>query len=392
MRFLINNKLDENFYFYLYRLLAAFFPLLLVFLSKIFLSASDFAIFQSDYTLILFGASLSSIGLGVVAQIVGAKNPTLHYEIVLLSFCVFVFILLLNFFFNEVFLKILPLTNNDLIVRYLWPSYLFIVIIPNYYLGGKQYLSFFLPSIIFIFFLIVGLFLKLHGASISIFIFAFLFNFIYFLREFILIKDQKKITNFDFPLIYKLLRVQTLPFYSGTIGIKNYPYYIIKFYGVAVFGEIKLLISIFNLLNFVLSSKIIFFSNKILKSGYCSVSASEYNKIVFFILRANFIFLFCLFIFSFFSAILPGLSILLPFTLFNIGMNFALLDNQFYFATGKSYLRIINDIVIVLFLYFIWIIIDFIDLKSSVELAIYTLIASIFIVNIINFVRSKIIP
>ena len=120
-------------------------------MSKIFLSASDFSIFQSDNTLILFGASLSSIGLGVVAQIVGAKNPTLHYEIVLLSFCVFVFILLLNFFFNEVFLKILPLTNNDLIVRYLWPSYLFIVIIPNYYLGGKQYLSFFLPSIIFIF-------------------------------------------------------------------------------------------------------------------------------------------------------------------------------------------------------------------------------------------------
>lgn len=81
---------------------------------------------------------------------------------------------------------------------------------------------------------------------------------------------------------------------------------------------------------------------------------------------------------------------MVPFTLFNIGMNLVLLDNQIYFATGKSYFRIYNDIFIILFLAIIWAGLNLVGIKSSVFSALYSLVIAIFMVNIINAVRRNI--
>lgn len=279
MRLMKLSKFGSN--FYLFRLLAAFFPFSLVFVSKTFLDFADFAEFQSDYALILFGASLSSLGLGVVAQIIGSKYPSLQYELFLMSIVTFIIVMFLNFVFNELVIKILPFTRDDFFVRYFWPSYLFLTILPSYYLGAKKYSSFFLPSIFFSIFLLIGICLKLLGVTISIFFLSFCYNFIYLIKEYFLVLEKKVMENVNFISIFRLLKIETFAFYSGTLGIKNYSYYIITFFGVSVFGELKLFISFFNILNFILSSKIIIFSNEILKSNIKRLSNFRYNKFFF---------------------------------------------------------------------------------------------------------------
>lgn len=376
----------------IFRIIASFAPIALVFLTRILLEKEHFNHYQTDYALILFGSLIFSFGIGVVSQIIGAQSPQLKSILLLLSFVVVVFILLINAIFSNLFVYVLPFSSKDQLVRYLWPTYIFITIFPNYYLGAKKYFYFFLPTILTSFSLIIGLFFfAILNQKHFLFFFFFSYN-IYFIISNIFKFRKSDISLENFFTINELLRKQILPFYTGMIGIKNFQYYVIQIFGNTVFGDLKLLVTSFNSINFFISNKITVFSNNLLMNKSSKIPKYNYLSIVNYIIYLNIIFS-SLF---YFTALIfkeqlnyDFLSISL-FCLFNIGFYISILNNQLFFATQISRVRIFGDFFTVGIILSFRIYLDFFEVKLIILNALIMIVICVWVAYVYNmFIKTK---
>lgn len=376
--------------FLLLRVITAIFPIGIVFLSKMLLNSEDFNNFQSDYALVLFASLLFSFSFGVVSQISGAQNPVLYDIIILASLLVVVVVSLANYFFIDFFISLFPYSKTKSIPTYLWPLNIIVSIIPNYYLGSKSFLKFFLPQIISSFCIIVGIVLyKLTHSSINIFSFLFVYNLIYLIYNLFRV-DFYSLNIYHVREIFVMTRMQIFPFYTAMIGIKNYPYYIIQIFGNAVYGEVKFLVTIFNLINFFISSKILVQANNLLSDSSEQISRTIFIKNVKKIFYFNSVLLFALLIAKLFRLFsISDYIILIVFCVFNIGINISNLINQFYFAIKQSKIRVFGDFISVSIIIVSNLLIHYFGVELSLFNAIVFLIITVWVVIFFNMIMNR---
>lgn len=382
----------EEYKFTILRIIASIAPIALVFLTRILLEKEHFNHYQTDYALILFGSLIFSFGLGVVSQIIGAQFPQLKSVLLLLSFVVVFFILLFNAIFSNLFVYVLPFSSKDQLVRYLWPTYIFITILPSYYLGAKKYYNYFLPSILSSLSLIVGLFFSVMLNQISFLFFPFFLYNIYFIISNIFKFSKSDISQENLFTIKELLRKELLSFYTAMIGIKNFQYYIIQIFGNAVFGDLKLLITSFNSINFFILNRIVVFSNNLLTDKTSKISKDTYFSLVKYIIYTNIIFslLFYFIALIFKEQLNYDFLLISLFCLFNIGLYLSFLNNQLFFVTQNSRVRIFGDFFIVGILFTFRLYLHFFEVKLillNALIVIVICVMSAFIYN--SFIKVK---
>ena len=382
---------SEELRFAFFRIIASLSPIGLVFLTRIFLNEIDFNKYQTDYTLILFGSSIFSFGIGVVSQIIGAQYSQMKNWVIFLSSIILFFVSALNALFHSLFVYVLPFSSEDKLIVYLWPTYIILNIIPNYYLGRKKYLNFFLPTILSSITLILGLiFYVFFNSKKYLFLFFFFYNICYFLYYFFsFLKngvDFKKLST-----VNEILKKQLIPFYSSMIGIKNFQYYIIQIFGNSIFGDVKLLVTSFNSINFFTTNKITVFSNNLLKDKASKIPKSKYQSAINYIIFLNCIFSFIFYFATFFFNDKLNYSFLeiFLFCLFNIGFNISNLNNQLLFAIQNSKFRVFGDFIIVgiISLYSLFLFIQ--KITYNLNNAIILLVMSVWFVFLFNYFIKK---
>jgi hypothetical protein len=264
--------------------------------------------------------------------------------------------------------------------------------LPSYYLGAKKYYNYFLPSILSSLSLIVGLFFSVMLNQISfLFLPFFLYN-IYFIISNIFKFSKSDISQENLFTIKELLRKELLSFYTAMIGIKNFQYYIIQIFGNAVFGDLKLLITSFNSINFFISNRIVVFSNNLLTDKTSKISKDTYFSLVKYIIYTNIIFslLFYFIALIFNEQLNYDFLFISLFCLFNIGLYLSFLNNQLFFVTQNSRFRIFGDFFIVGILFTFRLYLHFFEVKLillNALIVIVICVLSAFIYN--SFIKVK---
>ena len=381
---IIKEKIQKTGKFNLLKALPVLISLLIVFISYEIFSYDDYSNIIADYTLLIFTVLIFNFGLNAASQLIGNNKKHLLNEFKIIITLYILFLFILNIFFpKDLFLNFINFNyiNNSLI--YGWP----ILVLPNivsfYFLGEKKYTYYFLVPIINNSLILLGIILYFKFDNYDlIFIFPLLFSFsilVYLLSSI----NYKIINNKNIYVIISLWKKNILPVLSSFIGVKNMHYFIITFLGKDFFGVYKLIQTIFNFLNFILSTEIIILANDSIKLGEKVLNnMKKVNNLKKVILFSNF--LFCIlcyliqtYIYEYFAF---DFDLFICFSIINICNLLFLLDNNIMFAAQRNSLRVYSDVLIFIILINIFLIINnFYSSLSYINLMFF--IAGIYILN-----------
>tara|TARA_B100000963_G_scaffold359796_1_gene388231 strand:+ start:14264 stop:15463 length:1200 start_codon:yes stop_codon:yes gene_type:complete len=346
---LIKKKFFDSGVFNMLKAVSVIGSILIVVFSYKFFSFKIYSDIQSDYALYLFMVLIFNFGLNPVSQIIGNNKTNLfnEFKMVIIFFIFLLFVL--NFFLpKSLLLKFVSFSENNFSLIYGWPLLVVQNIFSFYFLGKKKYLLHFSIPIINNFLILIGLVFYLNTNNYDlIFLLPIIFSLIILLYLLFSTKYLKiKITHLK--EIFHLWKINILPVLSSFTGVKNINYFIITFIGKEFFGIFKLLHTIFNFINFFISSEITIIVNNSLKLG--NRILHNMKSIIFLkkvILMSNFIFVLVSyfidkFIYNFFEF---DFLLFVSFSIINVFNLIYILDNNVMFVAKRNSLRVYSDLI-----------------------------------------------
>jgi hypothetical protein len=344
------KKLLDVGLFNVLKALSVIMSMLIVVVSYKLFSFEIYSGIQSDYALYAFVVLIFNIGLNPVSQIIGNSKKNLLNEFKLVVVIYIFSLLLLNLVVpKKIFINIISFNEFNKCLIYGWPLLLVQNIISFYFLGQKNYLFHFLTPTINNLLIFIGVLLFYITDNYNLIFFLPLIFSLIICFSLVVDISFKSINKRSLFVISHLWKSNILPVLSSFVGIKNINYFIITFVGSSFFGIYKMAITIFNPLNFFLSTKMTIISNDALREGKKILSnmhkISALKKIY---LLSNLAFCALLYVINNYVYRFYELSFvfIICFSLINILSNIYKLDNSVMFVAKKNSLRVYSDIAI----------------------------------------------
>jgi hypothetical protein len=346
---LIKKKIFDVGLFNILKASSVISSILIVFVSYKLFSFKIYSEIQSDYALYLFAVLIFSFGLNPVSQIIGNYKNSLINEFKIVVAFLIILLFVLNFFLpKNLLLKFISFNQNNSSLVYGWPLLVIQNIISFYFLGKKKYLLHFSIPGINNFLILVGLFLYLNSNDYNlIFLPSLIFSLIILIYCCFSI-NYLQLKSTHLTEIFSLWKINILPVLSSFSGVKNINYFIITFVGKEFFGMYKILLTVFNFINFFITTQITIFVNDSLKVGIKILDNMKnilsLKKII---LISNFVFV-CLcylidrFFYNFFEF---DFVLFLFFAIINVFNLLYLLDNNIMFIAKRNSLRVYSDLL-----------------------------------------------
>ena len=353
---LIKEKIFDIGFFNILKASSVISSILIVFVSYKFFSFKIYSDFQSDYALYLFAVLIFNFGLNPVSQIIGNYKNSLINEFKIVIVFLITLLFVLNFFLpKNLLLKFISFNQNNSSLVYGWPLLIIQNIISFYFLGKKKYLLHFSIPGINNLLIVVGLFLYSNSNDYNlIFLPSLIFSLIIIIYYCFSI-NYLQLKSTHLTEIFRLWKINVIPVLSSFSGVKNINYFIITFVGKEFFGMYKILLTVFNFINFFITTQITIFVNDSLKVGN-KILDNMKNILVLkkIILISNLVFVFlCYLIDRFFYNFFEfDFVLFILFSIINVFNLLYLLDNNIMFIAKRNSLRVYSDLlsfIIILF-------------------------------------------